>query len=175
MWIGPFRYPIRRLTVTGEDTPANFTILLGPLWESTEEQLIKNTRRDVLIGPIPGSLHSVLSIQLDKGSPGWTPRAPNAVERIEVKAVKDMISRATDLLDSCEGAGKIDKRELSLAVYNDMRENDLEKLVFGALAAGKDIDKTNISEYTARLAKGWMEDLQALETARESLGQEGEL
>lgn len=32
--VGGLMYPVRRLVVTGEDTPANFRTLFGPGWES---------------------------------------------------------------------------------------------------------------------------------------------
>lgn len=63
------RYPIRRLIVTGEDTPENLAVLLGPLWEPHEGGTIKKARIEVLICPPPGSPLSASYREHDRGSP----------------------------------------------------------------------------------------------------------
>lgn len=44
-------YPMRRLIISGEDTPEKKAILLRPSWEAGTVQLHKQTRLDVLMCP----------------------------------------------------------------------------------------------------------------------------
>lgn len=67
------RYPIRRLIITGEDSPTDFLILLGPLWESKATGIIKE-------------------------APRWAPRAPSAEEEVELGKVKKIKQRVAGQL-----------------------------------------------------------------------------
>lgn len=87
---GHDRYPIRRLIINGEDSPANLSIVLGPLWEPKAGELVKKSRIEVLLPPAPGSPSSMMSEHLDLGSPRWTPRAPSKEEETELEKVKEM-------------------------------------------------------------------------------------
>ena len=107
-----FSYPTRRLIATGEDNPDNFTTLLGPLWTSIEEQIIKKTRIEVLLRPPPGSPSHAVSKHLDAGCPRWTPRAPNAEEESEINKVQDMQSKVARQLGSRKDVDKTDMRAL---------------------------------------------------------------
>ena len=119
-----FRYPIRRLIVVGEDNSANFTTLLGPLWKSVEEELIKKTRIDVLLCPPPGSPNHAVSEHLDAGSPRWTPRAPNAEEEFEISKVKAMKSKIAEQLGNRKDFDKMDIR----ALVSSLGDNWIEGL-----------------------------------------------
>ncbi|KAL8684037.1 MAG: hypothetical protein Q9186_000067 [Xanthomendoza sp. 1 TL-2023] len=90
---GVLMYPIRRLVITGEDTPENLTLLLGPLWESHLGQGRHKARIEVLICPPPGSPLSVSYKEHDRGSPAWTPRPANAEEVAKLAKVRDMQSK----------------------------------------------------------------------------------
>ncbi|KAL8784136.1 MAG: hypothetical protein Q9195_009160 [Heterodermia aff. obscurata] len=105
-------YPIRRLIVTGEDNAPNFATLLGPLWQSVEEEIIKKTRIEVLLCPPPGSPSHAVSGHFDAGSPRWNPRAPNAEEEAEIKEVKDMKSKLAEQLGGRKDVDKTDVRAL---------------------------------------------------------------
>lgn len=76
-YISGLEYPIRRLILTGEDTPENFTTLLGPTWE-TEGNLIYNIRIEILLSPHMG----------DQASPRRTPRAANVQESAHIRIKK---------------------------------------------------------------------------------------
>lgn len=114
------RYPIRRLIVTGEDNPDNFTTLLGPLWESVES--IKETRIELLLRPPPGSPSYVYSEHLDAGSPPWTPRSPNAEEEAELGKINDMKSKVAKQLGDRKYLNKTDLRELILGMGDNWVE-----------------------------------------------------
>ena len=116
------RYPVRRLVLTGEDNPDNFTTLLGPLWQSVESKLIKETRIDVLLCPPPGSPNHAVSEHLDAGSPRWTPRPPNAEEEAELGKVKDMKSKVAKQLGDRKDLNKTDLRELILSMGDNWVE-----------------------------------------------------
>ncbi|CAL8576096.1 hypothetical protein XPA_001987 [Xanthoria parietina] len=86
-------YPIRRLIITGKDTPANYTALLGPLWESKAADTIQRVRIEVLLCPPPGSPAHKASESLDAGAPRWAPRGPNAEEAATLSKTRDLQQR----------------------------------------------------------------------------------
>ncbi|MCJ1424112.1 hypothetical protein MMC29_001999, partial [Sticta canariensis] len=90
-------YPIRRLIITGEDTPVNLALLFGPLWEK-ESAAVRKTRIEVLLCPPPGSPSHTAAQYLDEGSPRWTPRAPSADEQAELAQVREMQELLAPLL-----------------------------------------------------------------------------
>ncbi|KAL2071196.1 hypothetical protein VTL71DRAFT_12431 [Oculimacula yallundae] len=89
---GGLAYPIRRLVVTGKDTPKNLRKLLG--WN--DKDMIKSThqtaRNQVLLKPPPGSPAWAMakSRKLDENCPSWTPRPASAEEEKEIKNIRDM-------------------------------------------------------------------------------------
>ena len=91
--LNAIRYPVRRLIITGEDNDANLQILLGPLWDAKQGDIVKKTRIEVLLCPPRGSPNHKVSEHFDVGSPRWTPRAPNAKEQAEMDKVKGMQAR----------------------------------------------------------------------------------
>ena len=77
-----------------------------------EEDIIKKTRVEILLCPPPGSPSHTVSAHFDKGSPRWTPRAPNAEEQREISEVKDMKLKIADQLGSRKDVDKTDIRAL---------------------------------------------------------------
>lgn len=71
-------YPMRRLIISGEDTPEKKAILFGPSWEAGTVQLHKQTRLEVLMCPPPGSSGNFVAGYQDQGSDVWRPRGPSA-------------------------------------------------------------------------------------------------
>lgn len=72
-------YPLHRLVTSGEDTPANMAILLGPTWKSAAD-IHKQCRMYVLMSPPPESSAGVMTGAMNEGSVRWTPRPPNVQE-----------------------------------------------------------------------------------------------
>ena len=91
------RYPIRRLVVTGKDTPENMAILLGNNDPSLVEDIRKMMRIEVLLNPPPGSpMYVVAKVNgYDRNSPIWTPREPSAEEKERLGKIRDMQERIT--------------------------------------------------------------------------------
>lgn len=79
--------------ITGKDTPANYTALLGPLWESKAADTIQRVRIEVLPCPPPGSPAHTVSEYLDAGAPRWAPRGPNAEEEATLSKTRDLQQR----------------------------------------------------------------------------------
>ncbi|MCJ1465209.1 hypothetical protein MMC07_003825 [Pseudocyphellaria aurata] len=96
-------YPVRRLIITGEDTQANYALLLGPLWEN-EGDIIKRTRIAVLLSPPPlGSPNHTTAIFLDEGSPYRNPRPSTADEQAEMAKYREMEQTMARLMQGQEG------------------------------------------------------------------------
>ncbi|KAI4280629.1 MAG: hypothetical protein L6R38_004310 [Xanthoria sp. 2 TBL-2021] len=110
-------YPIRRLIVTGTDTPTNYTTLLGPLWESKAAKIIEQIRIEVLLCPPPGSPAHVVSEQLDAGAPRWTPRGPNTEEEAELSEARDMQQRLNTQMAERSGG--------------DVKTSDIKEILMG--------------------------------------------
>ena len=118
-------YPIRRLIITGMDTPPNFNSLLGPLWETKAAETIKRIRIEVLLCPQPGSPAHVSSEHLDAGAPRWTPRGPDVEEEAEIQKTRDMEQRLnTQMGDRIGGDVKTsDIREMLMGMGGDWTKN----------------------------------------------------
>lgn len=116
-------YPIRRLIITGEDTPANLALLLGPLWEIKEGAIVKKTRIEVLLCPPPGSPSHAASQSLDVGSPRWTPRAPNADEQVELAKVRDMQENIARQMQGRQDLDNSDLRQVLMGMGDSWAEN----------------------------------------------------
>ncbi|MCJ1465210.1 hypothetical protein MMC07_003826 [Pseudocyphellaria aurata] len=116
-------YPVRRLIVTGEDTPANLEILLGPLWENEDRSLIKKTRIDVLLCPPPGSPSYDATIYLDEGSPHWNPRAANADEQAEIAKVREMQEIVEQQMEGQEGFDSSKFRQVLMGMGENWVDN----------------------------------------------------
>jgi hypothetical protein len=90
-----FSYPIRRLVITGKDTPENITILLGPNDKDSISRIHKDIRLEVLLRPPKGSpMYALTAMQkLDENCPAWSPRQASATEEEDVRKIKDMQER----------------------------------------------------------------------------------
>lgn len=116
-------YPIRRLVVTGEDTPANLALLLGPLWEIKQGAVVKKTRMEVLLCPPPGSPSHAASKPLDEGSPGWTPRAASADEQAELAKVSEMQALVARQMQGRDGFDNSDLKQVLKGMGSTWAEN----------------------------------------------------
>lgn len=87
-----YRAPIRRLVVTGKDSPENIAKFLGRGGREEIERTHREIRIEVLLRPPPGSPMYVVatSLNLDENCPAWTPRAASAAEQAEVRKIRDM-------------------------------------------------------------------------------------
>ncbi|MCJ1245313.1 hypothetical protein MMC30_002517 [Trapelia coarctata] len=94
---GGLMYPVRRLVVTGQDTPENMVILFGPKWEADVKQIWKHCRMEVFSPPPVGLKEHQRARELDQGAPGWMPRLPSAEEEAELKKLADM-TRLAELI-----------------------------------------------------------------------------
>ncbi|RDL39875.1 uncharacterized protein BP5553_04215 [Venustampulla echinocandica] len=82
--------PIRRLIITGNDTPKNLQLFLGPGWKSIETSIYKPARINVLLHPPPGSPSYAIYGGLDAGAPSLSPRQPSPAESEEIKTIRDL-------------------------------------------------------------------------------------
>ncbi len=91
--------PVRRLVLTGKDTPENLALFFGHGQANAVEdtggiaQSHKDSRIEALLRPPPGSPMYVLnrSLKHDRGCPTpWTPREPSAAEARHIQEVRDM-------------------------------------------------------------------------------------
>jgi hypothetical protein len=80
-------YPMRRLIVSGEDTPANMLLLFGPTWEADTTRTHEDARRTVLLSPPPGSPSHTMAGFMDQGLVSWRPRPANAEEEVFIQSV----------------------------------------------------------------------------------------
>ncbi|KAK4217575.1 hypothetical protein QBC37DRAFT_277104 [Rhypophila decipiens] len=91
------KYPMRRLVVTGKDTPDNLRLLFG-----VEEipAIHAETRKEVLMAAMvtEGSPMAIMTGIYDKGCPRWSPRPASGEEKIEVEKQKDFTTRFSSLL-----------------------------------------------------------------------------
>jgi len=78
------KYPIRRLVLTGNDTPENFRILFGV---DNVPRIHAETRKEVLMGfaTQKGSPSDVMAGFLDEGCPAFSPRPANETEQEEIR------------------------------------------------------------------------------------------
>lgn len=88
-------YPIRRLVVTGEDTPENMEILLGPEWEGCR-RVWDECRMTVLATQGPDALpdspttaaKASTAVILDEGTTKFAPRPPSTKEEAKLERVR---------------------------------------------------------------------------------------
>ncbi|RYP70732.1 hypothetical protein DL771_005227 [Monosporascus sp. 5C6A] len=87
-----FAMLMRRLVVTGRDTPENLSLLFGQNKAGQLDECHKDTRLEVLLRPPPGSPMYVMakSMGYDENCPPWTPREPSATEAQKIKEIRDM-------------------------------------------------------------------------------------
>jgi hypothetical protein len=81
---GGLSIPIRRLVLTGKDTPENLELLLGPIWKS-QEKYWGEARIEILLDPPHGSPAWALGKGLDDGTPAPTPRTANSEESTKIQ------------------------------------------------------------------------------------------
>lgn len=78
-------YPMRRLIIAGEDTPANMAILFGPTWKADTAEIHRQTRLEVLLAAPPGSPSHTLGSALDQDYTG--PRRPREASEDERETI----------------------------------------------------------------------------------------
>lgn len=84
------RLPIRRLIITGKDTPENFALLLGPRWK-TEEHTIEEQRLCIHLEPPPGSPYFTMFAAVDGDVPRPTSLRPlSADEEAKLRKIRDL-------------------------------------------------------------------------------------
>ncbi|KAL8656038.1 MAG: hypothetical protein Q9210_000526 [Variospora velana] len=118
-------YPIRRLLITGTDTPANYTTLLGPLWNIKAADAIKQTRVEVLLCPPPGSPAYTASMHMDAGAPRYAPRGPSTEEEAELNEVRNMQQRLSEQMGGRSGSDveSSDIKEIIMGMGGDWDQN----------------------------------------------------
>ncbi|KAI4150658.1 MAG: hypothetical protein LQ341_001059, partial [Variospora aurantia] len=118
-------YPIRRLIITGADTPANYTTLLGPLWNIKAADTIKQTRIEVLLCPPPGSPAHTASMHMDADAPRYAPRGPSAEEEAELNEVRNMQQRLSEQMGVRSGGDveSSDIKEMIMRMGGDWDTN----------------------------------------------------
>lgn len=109
------RYPIRRLVITGKDTPENFAKLLGLNEKDVVAEAQRDVRMEVLLQPPRGSPSYAMArqLKLDENCPPWTPREASATEKErlnKVRAMQELIRR------------HMGTRSVSTINTNDMRD-----------------------------------------------------
>ncbi|KAK8039797.1 hypothetical protein PG993_008208 [Apiospora rasikravindrae] len=86
-----FRLPLRRLVVTGQDTPENLTLFFGKGKEAEDVIDCQHSYRlEVLFGSTPGSMRHeiIMQCELDLLCPHWSPRPASATEDWEVQEIR---------------------------------------------------------------------------------------
>lgn len=86
-------HPIRRLIITGTDTPTNLVLLLGTRWRETAQQLYDDQRLVALLCPAVGSPNYAYYRRfdrLDRVAPYKRPRLPSAAEGVKLGAIYTM-------------------------------------------------------------------------------------
>ncbi len=88
-------HPIRRLVITGKDTPGNIRTLLGTNGQGEIDRIHEEQRMEVLLRASPGSpAYGVAAHQRwDLDCPAWTPREPSQLEQRRLSGVRDMQQR----------------------------------------------------------------------------------
>ncbi|KAK7948983.1 uncharacterized protein PG986_009869 [Apiospora aurea] len=86
-----FRLPLRRLVVTGQDTPENLTLFFGKGKEAEDVTYCQHMFRiEALFEPPPGSIRYeiVKASELDLMCPGWSPRPASAAESWKLQEIR---------------------------------------------------------------------------------------
>ena len=81
---------MRRLVVTGKDTPENLKLLFGPKWLRGVSSTHAQCRLELLCQPPPGSPCYLRNVLLDSGSPGQSPRTASEAEQRRVDEIRWM-------------------------------------------------------------------------------------
>lgn len=89
------RKPLRRLVVTGNDSPKNVQVLFGPNWQASMQDLYVENRMEVLLNPPHGSPSYAVNVLLDNGGPSWSPRPASDEEQTRIGEIR-AIQAATD-------------------------------------------------------------------------------
>ncbi|KAG8532349.1 uncharacterized protein KY384_002834 [Bacidia gigantensis] len=128
-------YPIRRLIVTGEDSPENYAILLGPLWETKAMNIIKETRIEVLKCPPVGSPSYKVAGYVDQGAPRWTPKplyatanavisvAPTPEEEAQLAEVRSMSDVINQHMGEKKNVQNSDVKDMLTSMGSDWGKN----------------------------------------------------
>ena len=84
--------PIRRLVITGKDTPENITKFVGRNDQDQIEKTHQDVRMEILLRPPPGSPNWAMAknLKVDENRPAWTPRPASTEEEAELKKIRDM-------------------------------------------------------------------------------------
>ncbi|KAI0885385.1 uncharacterized protein GGS22DRAFT_143058 [Annulohypoxylon maeteangense] len=84
--------PIRRLVLTGKDTPENFSLFFGQNKSNSVTQAHKSNRMEALLDPPAGSSMDVMarSRKFDENCPPRNVRPPSQAEAGEIKKIRDM-------------------------------------------------------------------------------------
>ncbi|KAL9004422.1 MAG: hypothetical protein Q9188_002760 [Gyalolechia gomerana] len=96
------KYPMRRLVITGEDTPENKELFFGPNWEAETKELHYECRVEVLLAqgnpPPEGSPAHAMSRFMDEGCPYWRPSPAEGEEKAMVDEYPDFLKRMAKAL-----------------------------------------------------------------------------
>ncbi|KAL9609486.1 MAG: hypothetical protein Q9167_005751 [Letrouitia subvulpina] len=96
-------YPIRRLIITAEDTPENYALLLGPLWNAKAMDIIKKTRIE--------------------GSPRRAPREPTKEEEVELRKIGEMQEILAKQMGEKQKVENKNIKEMCTKMGNDWASN----------------------------------------------------
>ncbi|KAK1762896.1 hypothetical protein QBC33DRAFT_550919 [Phialemonium atrogriseum] len=93
------KYPIRRLVMTGKDTPENFRIFFGV---DSVPDIHAETRKEVLMTPTvqEGSPSQMMNRFWDEGCPSFSPRPATEAEQAEIQRQLDFIQGFSGFLGS---------------------------------------------------------------------------
>ena len=113
-------YPIRRLVVTGKDTPGNLSLIFGQSPTREIKKTQKDQRMEALLRPPPGSPDHAMSsnLQLDVDCPPWTPREPSPEEDLEVTKIRNMQALITSHMGA-QGVKKITSADMQQILVNN--------------------------------------------------------
>lgn len=79
---------MRRLVVTGKDTPENMRLIFGQNWEASGKTMYQLVRMEVLVQPGPDSPDCELYSRWDKTAPYWSPRPASDEEKRQMENPK---------------------------------------------------------------------------------------
>jgi hypothetical protein len=90
---------MRRLVVTGKDTPDNFRMLFG---EGNMSDVHAEARKSVLMSfdAQNGSPNEMLNSYLDQGCPFWAPRPADAKEKKEIQKQLEFSKRMNEMMQN---------------------------------------------------------------------------
>ncbi|KAK4135801.1 hypothetical protein BT67DRAFT_433216 [Trichocladium antarcticum] len=94
--------PLRRLVITGQDTPEIMRLLFGPQWEKQMKKDHQETRMECLLDPPPGSPSHVMNAYFDDSPMVRSLRPATKAEEQRVEEVRELQT----LIRRRVGAGK---------------------------------------------------------------------